>query len=409
MINDLDIPYWVWLSQVLGAGYNDIDLIFSKIENPKEIYQFGQKNGFNKLNFLPEYIINKMHSTKIDDAKKIIEKCEKNNYEIITIKDGIYPNRLKNIYASPLLLYINGQIKGIDDILTIAIIGTRKCSEYAKKATQFFAKNLTLNGVAIISGMAVGIDGISLEESLNNGGSVISVLGCGLDVDYPTKNLKLKKLIEKSQGSCIISEYPPGTAPFSYNFPVRNRIISGLSVGVLVVEAGNRSGALITAKLAIEQGKDVYGVPNNIFFTNNVGTMKLLKDGAIIVTDPEDIISQYRWQYKLSNMSLHNKNDINLKYDENKENFLNINLLKDNKKIKNDNFNLSINKTEDIDYHLDGLINDIYFLLKKEGPKSADNISEKLNISINEVLINITKLELKGLIKTYPGMKYGVK
>ena len=408
MIADKEIIYWVWLSQVLGAGNKDTEYILSKVSSPKELYNFGQKNGFENIKFLPEYFINKMKNIKIDVAESIIEKCNKNNYEIITINDKIYPNKLKNIYSSPLLFYLSGNInniKNIDDILSIAIVGTRKCSDYAKEVTTIFSKQLSSVGITIISGMAVGIDTKALKEALNNKRRVIAVLGCGLDVDYPIQNIELKKQIENSENGCLISEYPPETRPFSSHFPVRNRIMSALSNGVLFVEAGIKSGALITAKIAIEQGKDVYGVPSNIFFKNNLGTLNLLKEGAILVTDPDDIIFQYRHLINI-------KDKIN---EDNESQIFNyeISNLSDisafNSEIKESK---TIDKSEkeeyNVDYNLDGILNDIYILLKNNGPQSADYISEKLSIPINEILANITQLELIGAIKNYNGMKYSI-
>lgn len=401
MIKDDDIVYWVWLSQILGAGHADVEYILSKFDSPQDLYNFSKSANFDKVRFLSTYLISKMKSTSIDVAIKIVERCREKGYEIVTIKDDQYPFRLKNIYSCPTLLYVSGNMGDIDNTLAISIVGARKCSEYAKSVTKIFAKQLALSGVTIISGMAVGVDGIALEEALNNDGRVISVLGCGLDIDYPLKNLNLKKAIESSIKGCIISEYPPDTRPLAANFPIRNRIMAGLSVGVLVVEASLRSGSLITAKIATDQGKDVYGVPNNIFFENNFGAMNLLKEGANIVTCPEDIINQYRWQYNVN--SVHLKTTLQSKI--NKISFDSNNFLPD----ETDNVNITIDKRNKDDYNLDGNLKRIFDLLLVEGQLSVDYISNKLNLPVNEVLIIITELELRGYIKNCPGMKYEVK
>lgn len=407
MINDSDIVYWVWLSQVLGAGNPDVEYILSKFDSPKDLYDFGKKNGFYNIKFLSNHLAKKAEKTSIDIAQNIVNTCKKNNYEIITIKNIQYPNKLINIYSSPIILYISGNIDNIklDNILSIAIVGARNCSDYARDVTKVFSSQLSLSGVAIISGMAVGIDSIALEEALNQNSKVISVLGCGLDIDYPLKNLALKKKIENFSNGCIISEYPPGTKPFASHFPVRNRIMAGLSNGVLVVEATERSGALVTAKIAIDQGKDIYGVPNNIFFENNLGVMNLLKDGAMLVTQPDDIINQYKWQYKFNNI----KNTLDIKF-KNKEYKNEYNL---KNKINNNFVNkFDIDKSNKEDYNktcdLNGILKDIFFLLLHEGPQNIDYISEKLNISVSELLINLTELELGGYIQNFPGMKYGI-
>lgn len=409
MINDKDTVYWIWLSQVLKQGSNYVEEVLSHFKTPRHLYEFGVKNNFNNINFLSDYIVNRMQNVTLDEAKDILEKCKKNNYEIINFNDENYPDRLKNIYSSPLLLYVDGNIENLDNILSIAVIGARKCSDYAKEVTRMFVSKMAKSGITIISGMAIGIDGIALNEAINNDARAVAVIGCGLDVDYPIQNRELKKAMKNRPDCCIISEYPPGTRPFAYNFPVRNRIMSGLSVGVLVVEAGDRSGSLITAKIAVEQGKDVYGVPNNIFFENNLGTLNLLKDGATLVTSPDDIINQYKWQYKL--------NDVK---DDKKEVIGNINFVKTQVNAKTEK-NVGRKKTKlqydekveklpqnSKEYNLEGVLKQIYDLLYEKGKQTVDDISEILNINISEVLVNITELELIGCIKSYPGMKYGV-
>ncbi len=409
MINDKDTVYWIWLSQVLKQGSNYVEEVLSRFETPQNLYEFGVKNNFNKLNFLSDYVVNRMQNITLDEAKDILEKCKKNNYEIINFNDENYPDRLKNIYSSPLILYVDGNIENLDKIISIAVIGARKCSDYAKEVTRMFVSKMAKSGITIISGMAIGIDGIALKEAINNDARAVAVIGCGLDVDYPIQNRELKKAMKNRPDCCIISEYPPGTRPFAYNFPVRNRIMSGLSVGVLVIEAGDRSGSLITAKIAVEQGKDVYGVPNNIFFENNLGTLNLLKDGATLVTSPDDIINQYKWQYKL--------NDVK---DDKKEVIGNINFVKTQVKTKTEK-NVGRKKTKlqydekvetipknSKEYNLEGVLKQIYDLLYEKGKQTVDDISEILNINISDVLVNITELELIGCIKSYPGMKYGV-
>ncbi|MBP0979766.1 MAG: DNA-processing protein DprA [Oscillospiraceae bacterium] len=410
MIKDEDIIYWVWLSQLLGAGNPDVEYVLSNIDSPKDLYNLCLKNRFENIKFLSKYLINKAKTVKLDDAAKIIKKCKEKRYEIITIRDEIYPNRLKNIYSSPLVLYISGSLDSlynIDNILSIAIVGSRKCSEYASEVTKLFSSELSKNKVMIISGMAVGIDGIALREALKNKSGVIGVLGCGLDVNYPIQNLDLKKQIESSPNGCVISEYPPGVRPFSAHFPVRNRIMAGLSSGVLVVEAGERSGSLITAKIATEQGKDVYGVPNNIFLENNFGTMNLLKEGAILVTEPRDILENYKYNnYKLNNIK--NKKNNNIYNSDLKDYNLNYNLNSDKLKQAIDKFDKKDYNLNKQNNNLTGVLKDIYELLGSEGPQSADYISDKLNISINEILVSITELEILGLIKNFTGMKYKI-
>lgn len=219
--------------------------------------------------------------------------------EEITINSEDYPEKLRYIDNPPIKLYVLGN-KKILNKKAIAIVGTRKCTRYGEKCAFEFSKELTLRGLNIISGLALGIDTYAhlgnvktLENQFisnnNSIGKTIAILGCGIDKLYPKENKELAKIILKS-GGCIISEYPNGTEPKKENFPQRNRIISGMSDKVLVVEAGEKSGAIITANFAANQGKDIYAIPGNINNPQSVGTNRLISDGAIITTCIDDIL-----------------------------------------------------------------------------------------------------------------------
>ena len=212
--------------------------------------------------------------------------------EEISIKNTNYPEQLRNIYAPPLKLYILGN-KEILNKIGIAIVGTRNASEYGKKVALQISKDLSAIGINVISGLAVGIDTYAHLGSLQKNciGKTIAVLGSGLDEIYPKQNIELAKQIIKS-GGCIISEYKLGTKPERLHFPQRNRIISGLSKGVLVVEAKEKSGSLITADFALEQGRDVFAVPGNISSLKSVGTNNLIKQGAKLVNNYMDIVNE---------------------------------------------------------------------------------------------------------------------
>ena len=206
----------------------------------------------------------------------------------ISIENEKYPESLRKIYDSPKCLYVMGNV-GILNAPSIAIVGCREATEYGKKAATYFAYNLAKQNVNIISGLAKGIDSYAHIGALQANGKTIAVIGSGLDIIYPKENEQLAKEII-AKGGAIISEYPLGTKPEKAHFPARNRIISGLSNGVLVVEAKEKSGSLITADFAMEQGKEVYAVPGNINSLNSVGTNNLIKDGAIPVSNFSDFI-----------------------------------------------------------------------------------------------------------------------
>ena len=215
-------------------------------------------------------------------------KIEKSKIKRIQLGDDNYPEKLKNIYCKPQNLYLIGN----EDLLnckSIAIIGCRDCTDYGKKNSYKFGYELAKKGICVISGLARGIDTFAHIGALKAKGKTLAVLGCGLDIVYPPENVSLYQEILKN-GGAILTEYPIGTKPEKYNFPARNRIISGLSDGVLVIEAKKRSGTSITVDHALEQGKDVYAIPGNISSISSYGTNELIKEGAIPVTTIEDIM-----------------------------------------------------------------------------------------------------------------------
>lgn len=206
----------------------------------------------------------------------------------ITISDAAYPKLLKDVYDAPKELYIIGELK-TEEQYPLAVVGTRKISNYGKQATVDLVRNLTKAGLTIISGLALGVDGLAHQTCLDVGGKTIAVLGSGFDHLYPPTHQKLAEKIIKS-GGALVTEYPPDTKPTKWSFPARNRIIAGLSMGVLVIEAPEASGALITARCALDLGREVFAVPGSIYSQNSLGTNQLIKLGAKPVTKAEDIL-----------------------------------------------------------------------------------------------------------------------
>lgn len=259
----------------------------------EEFYKMNLKDYFNSgFDYITADNIQK--NKELEKYSSVARYICEENIKLIFYNDSEYPEKLKSIYNPPSCLFIKGDLLQRD--YSIAIVGARKASEYGKTAAYKFARELSSRGIMVISGLAKGIDTSAHLGALDGGGPTIAVIGSGLKKMYPASNIKLSEQISKN--GCIITEYMPETEPYSWNFPERNRIISGLSKAVLVVEAGDRSGSLITAGLALEQGKDVYAVPGNIFSPNSVGTNKLIKDGAKPVTDIRDILDEYNIFYE---------------------------------------------------------------------------------------------------------------
>ncbi len=284
-----------------------------------------------------------------------------------------YPKRLLAISNPPAGIYVKGRLPE-EDRLTVGMVGARMCSEYGRSAAREFAGALASAGVQIISGMAKGIDGISQREAIAAGGSTFGVLGCGLDVVYPVQNREIFEKICERGG--LISEFPPDTPPIARNFPIRNRIISGLSDILLVIEAGEKSGTGITVTRALEQGKDIYALPGRIYDSLSAGCNRLICQGAGIALSPGEFMKNLEDRYA----KLLEKAKINGKFDENKHciqhtdrNKKNINMLE---------------KSEKVVYS--GL--DLY-------PKDLENIALETGMHISEILEILIKLELKGYIR----------
>lgn len=228
----------------------------------------------------------------------LLKKNLNEGIETVNFNEDGYPKELRNYENSPSVLFYKGNIDKLNQSYNVGIIGSRDCSIYGKNSANLISKELSGNGINIISGMARGIDACAHKACIENGGYTCAVLGSGIDVIYPKENRGIYNMILKN--GCIISEFLPGTKPYSYNFPMRNRIISGLSNTVIVVEAGESSGSLITANLAVEQGKDVVAVPGSIFSDQSKGTNKLIRDGAYPFTDFTDLFDFLGVTYRIN-------------------------------------------------------------------------------------------------------------
>ena len=283
------LKYWVGFNMVDGIGrvrFLQLENYFSNLENAW-LASAGElrKSGLDK--FIVDRIVTSRPSVSLDD---VMADLEKKQLTVLTYRDAGYPRRLKEIYDYPPLIYIRGELKPQDEV-SLAVVGTRHASPYGRQVTEEITCDLATHGITIVSGLASGIDTAAHKSALKAGGRTIAVFACGLDTVYPADNTELARNIV-GQGA-IISEYPPDARPRAENFPRRNRILSGLSLGVVVIEAGESSGAVITANMALEQNRDVFAVPGNIFSVTSKGTNRLIQDGAKLVTCSRDILEEY--------------------------------------------------------------------------------------------------------------------
>lgn len=296
-------------------------------------------------------------------AEKQIDIADKTGADILTIWDENYPANLRRIYNPPVLLFIQGEMLG-QDSQAVAMVGTRNVSDYGRVTSDRLARDLAARGITVVSGMATGIDSSSHWGTLKNGGRTIAVLGSGVDVVYPPENNSLyKKIVEHG---AVVSELPFGTRPNRGTFPARNRIISGLSLGTVIIEAGSKSGALITATAALEQNREVFAVPGNITSKQCEGTNRLIKEGvAKLVQSADDIISEIEPLLKKSGPSARQQVQAVLSGDE----------------------------------------QDVFEAIPFE-PILVDNLSAKIGITAPQLATPLLTLEIKGLIRKLPGNKY---
>ena len=352
--------YWIWLSTISGIGARRFLKLLEMFDSPQMIYKASDKELIQLSRVLGEKCAQQILSSRNELALKRAESILLiPGINIITLQCSEYPTLLKTIYDPPPVLYIKGQPLRIDGP-TIAVVGSRRSSEYGRVAAERISAQLAQLGVTVVSGLARGIDTMAHKGVLStDSGYTIAVLGCGVDHVYPPENIGLYKAI--SERGTIISEYPPGTLPAAGNFPARNRIISGLSHGTLVIEAGLKSGALITVDCALEQGREVYALPGNISSQFSTGTNKLLKEGAKLITSVEDILED-----------------------------LNITNCFGAAKPTNRAIVLDFFETE------------VYNALE-DGEKGVEELIQKTGIDIGRLNAVLTIMEIKGIIKQIPG------
>lgn len=347
--------YDIWLKTLKINGHTKIRLI-DCFETSKKLYYAAQRS-LSKIEGINKDVINTIITNKdLNKAKNIYDTMKEKKIEGVPIYSENYPSPLKEIHNPPFLIYILGELKK-EDTNAIAIVGARKATAYGKWSAYNIANQLGMHNITVTSGMAFGADTYAHQGALDAEGRTIAVLGCGIDICYPKRNYSLYKTIVNK--GAVISEYEPGISPHPAFFPARNRIISGLSKAVVVVEAGEKSGSLITAEFALDQGRDIYSVPGNIESKYSKGTNKLIKDGAIPLIGIEDFLQD-----------------------------LNITI---NQKQSDEIIELGADEKKALE------------VIMENQPAGIDFLAYKLNMQVSEMNALLTILEIKGLVKTLSG------
>ncbi len=284
--------YWIWLTQIRGLGPIRQRMLLDKFNSPKNIHK-ATISELSKCKGIGSKIAERIVSNKaLEKAKKILERTKKERIKILTLDNLLYPVKAKKIKKMPIILYYKGNI--VKNSMGVGIVGSRRCSEYGKQVTNDVASYLAKQNICVISGMAKGIDGYSHTACIKAGGYTIAVLGNGLDICYPSEHKELmERIIEKG---AVISEYPPGIKPDPKHFPRRNLIISAWSYKILVIEAGIKSGSLITANYGIKYNREVFALPDNIYRRESLGSNSLIYNGAKIYLEEKQLLIDNRYE-----------------------------------------------------------------------------------------------------------------
>ena len=360
----------VLLNMVEGVGSVRLKRLLEIFRRPTEIFQ-AAPSDLSASGILTPRMIKMIHEAPCRlNVDQEVQEARKKGVQIVTVLDADYPLNLKEIFDPPIVLYIKGELLDADRN-AVGVVGSRGASFYGLSCAKEFSFRLAKFGLTIVSGMARGIDTASHRSALDAGGRTIAILGSGLNRIYPPENTGLFE--EISGHGAVISQFPMNTAPLPVNFPIRNRIISGLSRGLLVVEASYKSGALITARFALEQGREVFSIPGKLSSETSCGTNDLIKQGAKMVTTPEEILEDLKHQFVLP---------------------AKVQVRLDGARDEN---------TAPVAYSIrEGAI----VRILSDEPKYIDLISEESGLSISESMALLLQLELKGVVKQLPGKTF---
>lgn len=391
-----ETKYWLWLSLALGSNSRKITAVLENFDSPEQIYNCSDFAVFSAIEAINADDVEALLDKSVSKVDEVWEICKNKGIRLLTFSSPMYPENLANIYDPPYVLYVRCKERiNLNNYLKISIVGNRKMTDYGAAVSRELAYSLAKGGAVIVSGMAEGVDGAAHEAALSAGSITVAVLGCGVDVCYPTFHDKLmERIIEHGM---VISEFPPGTPPIGTNFPIRNRIVSGLSEATIVCEAGEKSGSLITADCALEQGREVFAVPGNINLKTSAGTNNLIKQGAKIITEANDVLKEFDGQYEKLSLENREKAEQTEKHAPEKEEADTQTVYKDESLTEETDFTKNITSAEQL--ILDNLM---------LSPVHIDRLCELTGLAPNIVNSNLTLLEMRGLVKSHPGKNFSL-
>jgi len=378
-----DLIYLMWLHLKKSITPFIANQLLHKFGSAERVY-LADKTSYINHGLTNALMLEDLMDKSIKAADSEIKKVKQFGLSLLGFGTEEYPSLLYEIADPPLILYVQGDSSVLHRRNTFCIVGTRKSTVYGMSASLGVSEQLARCGMIIISGVAVGIDAAAHRGAVRGGGKTIGIMGCGLDVDYPAENRDVRQLIVNN--GALISEFPLGTPPIPSNFPVRNRLLSAFSLGVAVMEAGEKSGALITAKYAAEQGRDVFALPGNISNPMSAGTNRLIQDGASLLTGADVIITEYLMRYPEYFQIYETQEEQN----------------SGNEDIEAQVDTISLQSLQLLDAE-----KKIYSTLKKE-PLHVNEISRRAGITIAETQSILTMLQIRRKVKEHPGNQFSV-
>ncbi|MBQ8795457.1 MAG: DNA-processing protein DprA [Clostridia bacterium] len=384
--------FYIWLTQGIGYCSEKAKYIHNLYPDIEMLYKGGEQE-LRLCGIFTEREISKLKKTSVSDCEKILNRCIELNFKVYDISMPQYPQRLREIPDAPAVIYVSGELPEFDGFNTISVVGTRRATVYGIRTALSLGANLSKQGFVVVSGGALGIDCAAHRGVLQEKGKAVCVLGCGIDFDYLMENKELRNII--AQTGALVSEYPPGTAAVSHNFPQRNRIISALSDGVIVVEAPKKSGSMITVDYALKQGRDIFAVMGNVDSPYSAGSNQLIKEGAVPITCWQDVAEFYRGVIDYENPKAEmSEETVNLIPSKNKD-------------VKAHSENKPVPVHKDV-AGLTEVERKVYLSLS-ETPMHIDTIAEKCSMEPFAVIRAISSLEIKDLIENTDGRLYAIK
>ena len=417
------LVHWIWFSTRPHISDRLKVELVRRFQDPEAIY-FADTDSFAQVEGLSEEGKSALADKNLANAETILRDCQRENLSILTYQDASYPARLKNISDPPLVFYYKGRLPDFDGSPVIGVVGTREASAYGMSAAKKLGYQIARCGGIVVSGMAYGIDGMATRGALTAGTPAVGILGCGADVVYPPSNRGLFE--DMAQYGCLLSEFVPGTPPIGRNFPKRNRIISGLSCGVLVVEAPEKSGALITAQAALDQGRDVFVVPGNIDVNTCVGSNRLLRDGAVAISSGWDILSEYQQEFPdkvqkydgpMRQSAQRDLSEISAQTEKTQPKVAQKPIVLGKNKVSKQKVDKKVidngapSPYSDVEDKMPPLLPDeqkIVSALTKE-PRPVDDVIAETKLSTARMLATLTLLQVKGIVKQHPGKRISLK